>query len=95
IATYSQAHGLRLIGSFQRKARFIRAALNTSAIALQNLTFEDVSCYRCIFNLQGNKNITMLCVIAHCLAAVQIGTGMCSCSSATCLKESDPTRDLF
>lgn len=45
--------------------------------------------------LQGNKNITMLCVIAHCLAAVQIGTGMCSCSSATCLKESDPTRDLF
>lgn len=50
IATYSQAYGLRLIGSFQRKARFIRAALNTSAITLQNLTFEDVSCYRCIFN---------------------------------------------
>uniref|UniRef100_A0A669PTB0 Immunoglobulin V-set domain-containing protein n=1 Tax=Phasianus colchicus TaxID=9054 RepID=A0A669PTB0_PHACC len=51
IATYSQAHGLRLIGSFRRKARFIRAALNTSAITLQNLTFEDVSCYRCIFNV--------------------------------------------
>ncbi|XP_021256884.1 uncharacterized protein LOC110400881 [Numida meleagris] len=51
IATYSQTHGLRLIGSFQKKARFTRAALNTSAITLQNLTFEDVSCYRCIFNV--------------------------------------------
>ncbi|XP_065600196.1 uncharacterized protein LOC136053357 [Cyrtonyx montezumae] len=51
IATFSKAHGLRLIGSFQKKARFIRARLYTSAITLQNLTFEDVSCYRCVFNV--------------------------------------------
>ncbi|NXJ13654.1 OX2G protein, partial [Odontophorus gujanensis] len=51
IATFSKAHGPRLIGSFQKKARFIRARLYTSAITLQNLTSEDMSCYRCIFNV--------------------------------------------
>uniref|UniRef100_A0A8B9D1C2 Ig-like domain-containing protein n=1 Tax=Anser cygnoides TaxID=8845 RepID=A0A8B9D1C2_ANSCY len=50
IATYSKTYGLRLIGSFQKKARFTRAALKASAITIQNLTFEDESCYRCIFN---------------------------------------------
>lgn len=51
IATYSPNHGLRLIGSFQKKVRFTRATLKASAIALQNLTFEDESYYRCIFNV--------------------------------------------
>ncbi|XP_009322207.1 PREDICTED: uncharacterized protein LOC103916869 [Pygoscelis adeliae] len=51
IATYSPYHGLRLIGSFQKKVRFTRATLKASAITLQNLTFEDESCYRCIFNV--------------------------------------------
>ncbi|NXX81509.1 NECT1 protein, partial [Urocolius indicus] len=41
IATYSPNHGLTLIGSFQEKVRFTRATLKTSAITLQNLTFED------------------------------------------------------
>ncbi|XP_032050204.1 OX-2 membrane glycoprotein-like [Aythya fuligula] len=50
IATYSKTYGLWLIGSFQKKIRFTRAALKASAITLQNLTFEDESCYRCIFN---------------------------------------------
>ncbi|XP_068549286.1 OX-2 membrane glycoprotein-like [Anas acuta] len=50
VATYSKTYGLRLIGSFQKKARFTTAALKASAITLQNLTFEDESCYRCIFN---------------------------------------------
>ncbi|XP_009886811.1 PREDICTED: uncharacterized protein LOC104289551 [Charadrius vociferus] len=51
IATYSPNHGLRLIGSFQKKVRFTRATLKASAITLQNLTFEDESYYRCIFNV--------------------------------------------
>lgn len=51
IATYSPNYGLRLIGSFQEKARLTRAALKASAITLQNLTFEDESYYRCIFNV--------------------------------------------
>ncbi|XP_072194022.1 uncharacterized protein [Excalfactoria chinensis] len=51
IATYSQTHGLRMLESFQRKARFTVEALNASAITLQNLTSEDASCYRCIFNV--------------------------------------------
>ncbi|NXK05424.1 NECT1 protein, partial [Herpetotheres cachinnans] len=51
IATYSPKHGLRLIGSFQKKAHFIRATMKASAITLQNLTFEDESYYRCIFNV--------------------------------------------
>ncbi|XP_009575544.1 PREDICTED: OX-2 membrane glycoprotein, partial [Fulmarus glacialis] len=58
IATYSPKHGLRLIGSFQKKARFTRATLKASAITLQNLTFEDESYYRCIFSvfLHGSFN---------------------------------------
>ncbi|KFV18888.1 Poliovirus receptor-related protein 1, partial [Tauraco erythrolophus] len=51
IATYSPNHGLRLIEPFQKKARFTRATLTASAIALQNLTLEDESYYRCIFNV--------------------------------------------
>lgn len=51
IATYSPHLGLRLIGSFQKKARFTNATLKISAMTLQNLTFEDESCYRCIFNV--------------------------------------------
>lgn len=64
IATYSQTRGLRLIGSFRRKARFARAALNTSVITLKNLTFEDVSCYRCIFNVfpHGSFSSKAMCL---------------------------------
>jgi len=51
IATYSPNHGLRLMGSFQKKVHFTRATLQASAITLQNLTFEDESYYRCIFNV--------------------------------------------
>ncbi|NXY69988.1 NECT1 protein, partial [Glareola pratincola] len=51
IATYSPKHGLRLIGPFQKKVRFTRATLKAPAITLQNLTFEDESSYRCIFNV--------------------------------------------
>ncbi|NXT90871.1 OX2G protein, partial [Anhinga rufa] len=50
IATYSSAHGLRVIKSFQKKVHFTTATLKASAITLQNLTFEDESYYRCIFN---------------------------------------------
>ncbi|XP_037234314.1 uncharacterized protein LOC119143791 isoform X1 [Falco rusticolus] len=51
IATYSPKHGLRLTEPFQKKARFITAAVKASAITLQNLTFEDESYYRCIFSV--------------------------------------------
>ncbi|NWI71471.1 OX2G protein, partial [Todus mexicanus] len=51
IATYSLKHGLRLIGSFQKKVYFTKATLKASAITFQNLTFEDESSYRCIFNV--------------------------------------------
>ncbi|XP_014802626.1 PREDICTED: uncharacterized protein LOC106890991 [Calidris pugnax] len=51
IATYSPNHGLRLIGSFQKKVHFTRITLKDSAITLQNLSFEDESYYRCIFNV--------------------------------------------
>ncbi|NXE96987.1 NECT1 protein, partial [Menura novaehollandiae] len=51
MATYSPIYGLRLIGSFQKKVRFTKATPKASAITLQNLTFEDESYYRCIFNV--------------------------------------------
>ncbi|POI26483.1 hypothetical protein CIB84_009766 [Bambusicola thoracicus] len=75
IATYSQTRGLRLIGSFRRKARFARAALNTSAITLQNLTLEDASCYRCIFNVfpHGSFSSKNLCLNIH---SIQKKTGL-------------------
>ncbi|NWX53920.1 OX2G protein, partial [Promerops cafer] len=50
-ATYSPIHGLMLIGSFQKKVRFTTATPKVSAITLQNLTLEDDSYYRCIFNV--------------------------------------------
>ncbi|NWR69654.1 NECT1 protein, partial [Centropus unirufus] len=51
IATYNPNHGLKLIGSYQKKAHFTRATLKATAITLKNLTFEDESYYRCIFNV--------------------------------------------
>ncbi|NXU34737.1 OX2G protein, partial [Drymodes brunneopygia] len=51
MATYSPIYGLRLIGSFQKKVRFTIATPKASAITLQNLTLEDDSDYRCIFNV--------------------------------------------
>ncbi|NXR85073.1 OX2G protein, partial [Hypocryptadius cinnamomeus] len=51
MATYSPIHRLRLIGSFQKKLSFTRATPKASAITLQNLTLEDNSYYRCIFNV--------------------------------------------
>ncbi|XP_068764897.1 OX-2 membrane glycoprotein isoform X2 [Struthio camelus] len=51
IASYSQNHGLTLMGSFQKKARLTRAGLKASVITMQNLTLEDESYYRCIFNV--------------------------------------------
>ncbi|NWI96865.1 NECT1 protein, partial [Pitta sordida] len=51
IATYSSMHGLKLIGPFQKKVHFTRATPKDSAITLRNLTLEDDSYYRCIFNV--------------------------------------------
>ncbi|KFV44358.1 Poliovirus receptor-related protein 1, partial [Tyto alba] len=51
IATHSPKHGLRLIGSFQKKVHFTRTTMKASAITLHNLTFEDESYYRCNFNV--------------------------------------------
>ncbi|NWU32724.1 OX2G protein, partial [Dyaphorophyia castanea] len=58
MATYSPRHGLRLIGSFQKKVRFTRATPKASAITLQNLTLEDESYYRCIFNVFNHGSIS-------------------------------------
>ncbi|NXV07002.1 OX2G protein, partial [Cettia cetti] len=49
LASYSPVHGLRLIGSFQKKVCFTRATPKASAITLQSLTPEDDSYCRCIF----------------------------------------------
>ncbi|NWX38620.1 OX2G protein, partial [Notiomystis cincta] len=49
MATYSPIHGLRLMASFQKKA---------SAITLQNITLEDESYYRCIFNVFRHGSIS-------------------------------------
>ncbi|NWZ79708.1 OX2G protein, partial [Poecile atricapillus] len=45
-----QPHGLRLIGSFQKKVLFTRGS-KASAVTFQNLTLEADSYYRCIFNV--------------------------------------------
>ncbi|KFW03863.1 OX-2 membrane glycoprotein, partial [Eurypyga helias] len=58
IATYSPNHGLKVIGSFQQKVHFTTATLKASALTLQNLTFEDESYYRCIFNVFPHGSFT-------------------------------------
>ncbi|XP_031950021.1 uncharacterized protein LOC116436750 [Corvus moneduloides] len=58
MATYSPVHGLRLIGSFQKKVRFTRATPKASAITLQNLTLEDESYYKCIFSVFRHGSIS-------------------------------------
>ncbi|KAM4790277.1 uncharacterized protein ACIQIH_003489 isoform 2-T2 [Cyanocitta cristata] len=58
MATYSPIHGLRLIGSFKKKVRFTRATPTASAITLQNLTLEDESYYKCIFNVFRHGSIS-------------------------------------
>ncbi|NWV88891.1 OX2G protein, partial [Machaerirhynchus nigripectus] len=58
MATYSPIHGLRLIGSFQKKVHFTRATAKASAITLQNLTLNDESYYRCIVNVFGHGSIS-------------------------------------
>ncbi|XP_068887943.1 nectin-3-like [Aphelocoma coerulescens] len=58
MATYSPIHGLRLIGSFKKKVRFTRATPKASAITLQNLTLEDESYYKCIFNVFRHGSIS-------------------------------------
>ncbi|NXO70131.1 OX2G protein, partial [Phainopepla nitens] len=58
MATYSSIYGLRVIGSFQKKVRFTRATLKASTITLQNLTLEDDSYYRCIFNVYRHASLS-------------------------------------
>lgn len=58
MATYSPIYGLRLVRSFQKKVRFTRATPKASAITLQNLTLEDESDYRCIFNMFHRGSIS-------------------------------------
>ncbi|XP_014108764.1 PREDICTED: LOW QUALITY PROTEIN: uncharacterized protein LOC102105065 [Pseudopodoces humilis] len=48
--TSFQLHGLRLIGSFQKKVLFTRGS-KASAVTLQNLTLEADPYYRCVFNV--------------------------------------------
>ncbi|NWI42454.1 NECT1 protein, partial [Picathartes gymnocephalus] len=58
MATYSPIHGLRLIGSFQKKVHFTRVTPKASAFILQNLTLEDESYYRCIFSVFSHGSIS-------------------------------------
>ncbi|NXD96308.1 OX2G protein, partial [Chaetorhynchus papuensis] len=58
MATYSPTHGLRVIGSFQKKVHFSRATPKASAITVQNLTLDDESYYRCIFNVFCHASIS-------------------------------------
>ncbi|NXS21836.1 NECT1 protein, partial [Mystacornis crossleyi] len=58
MATHRPVHGLRLIGSFQKKVRFTRATPKASAITLQNITLEDESYYRCIFSVFSHGSIS-------------------------------------
>ncbi|NXS83335.1 NECT1 protein, partial [Erpornis zantholeuca] len=62
IATYTNSwllsHGLRLIGSFQKKVHFTRPTPKATAITLQNLTLEDESYYKCVFSVFCHGSIS-------------------------------------
>uniref|UniRef100_A0A8D2NDN5 Immunoglobulin V-set domain-containing protein n=1 Tax=Zonotrichia albicollis TaxID=44394 RepID=A0A8D2NDN5_ZONAL len=72
MATYSPIHGLRLIRSFQKKVSFTRATPKASAIILQNLTLEDDSYYRCIFNVFRHGSLNFQCSSISLVDSVQI-----------------------
>nr|XP_020456277.1 OX-2 membrane glycoprotein-like [Monopterus albus] len=57
MATYSERFGQQINGPFLGKVIFTEASLNSTAITLKNVTWEDESCYICSFNVypDGSK----------------------------------------
>ncbi|KAG8450107.1 hypothetical protein GDO86_002654, partial [Hymenochirus boettgeri] len=64
IATYSGSHGQRFLGPYsQRKTRFTKATLDTSAITIYSVTLGDQGCFQCIFNVYPlGANTGTVCV---------------------------------
>uniref|UniRef100_A0ACB8FHD9 Uncharacterized protein n=1 Tax=Sphaerodactylus townsendi TaxID=933632 RepID=A0ACB8FHD9_9SAUR len=50
IATYSTAHGPKVLGEYQNRVHISPSGLNVSTITFHAVTIEDESCYSCIFN---------------------------------------------
>ncbi|CAG5933216.1 unnamed protein product [Menidia menidia] len=61
LATYSRRFGQQVTELYRGKLVFTEASLNTTAITLRNVTWEDEACYICSFNVypDGSKRNKM------------------------------------
>nr|XP_056714163.1 OX-2 membrane glycoprotein [Euleptes europaea] len=50
IATYSTAHGPKVLGTYENRVHISQSGLNVSTITFHGVTVKDESCYSCIFN---------------------------------------------
>ncbi|XP_062983778.1 OX-2 membrane glycoprotein-like [Elgaria multicarinata webbii] len=50
VATYSNVHGSRVLGKYQRNVHLSQSGLTVSAITFDPVTFKDEGCYSCVFN---------------------------------------------
>lgn len=57
LATFSSRFGQEVNAAYQGKVEFTRAALNSTSIRLRSVSWEDESCYICLFNMypDGSK----------------------------------------
>uniref|UniRef100_A0A8C7YF22 Ig-like domain-containing protein n=1 Tax=Oryzias sinensis TaxID=183150 RepID=A0A8C7YF22_9TELE len=62
MATFSRRFGQEVNAAYRGKVEFTRAALNSTAIRLRSASWEDESCYICLFHMypQGSKRSTAL-----------------------------------
>uniref|UniRef100_A0A3P9J9M4 Ig-like domain-containing protein n=1 Tax=Oryzias latipes TaxID=8090 RepID=A0A3P9J9M4_ORYLA len=57
MATFSRRFGQEVNAAYRGKVEFTRAALNSTAIRLRSASWEDESCYICLFHMypEGSK----------------------------------------
>ncbi|RVE75433.1 hypothetical protein OJAV_G00016990 [Oryzias javanicus] len=86
LATFSSRFGQEVNVPYQGRVEFTRAALNASSIRLRSVTWEDESCYICLFNMypDGSKR-------KHTCLTV---TGVSSVNTSTALLHKEEEEEL-
>ncbi|KAL1022021.1 hypothetical protein UPYG_G00021200 [Umbra pygmaea] len=64
LATYSKRFGAQIVQTHQDKVVFTEASLNSTSIAVMNVSWSDEACYICSFNIypSGSKQGTPTCL---------------------------------
>nr|XP_057907314.1 OX-2 membrane glycoprotein-like [Doryrhamphus excisus] len=72
VASYSKWHGQQINQPYQGKVMLSETSLSSASITLKNLTWEDESCYICLFNVypEGSKK-KQTCLSVQGISEVQ------------------------